>query len=391
MTLNVPISKTLLQENEINAALGPLKSGWLVQGKKVQEFEKQWSDFTSSSYSIAVNSCTSGLELALRAMEISTGDEVIVPAFTWISTASVVEHVGATPVFCDISVDSFNIAPEKIERLITKRTKCIIAVHLFGRSADMTAICALANSYNLKLIEDAACGFGSYHSGTHVGTIGDIGVFSFHPRKSITTGEGGMIVTNNPSYHEHIRKLRDHGAKVSDLQRHEGHQPYLLADHDVAGFNYRLTDIQAAIGVEQMKRSKKILEERRHIALKFIDNFHSLEYLKSPTSAEVDSHGFQSFACMFKPIDLNLDNMETIHRLRNNWMKNLQSAGVSTRPATHAVHLLRYFKEKYALNAADFPNSLLANNCSISFPLFNGMSNEEQDYVIQQVKGFRLE
>ena len=390
MTFNIPISKTLLRENEINAALIPLKSGWLVQGKKVLEFENQWSSFTGTKYSIAVNSCTSGLELALRAMGIKSGDEIIVPAFTWISSASVIEHVGAKPVFCDISIDSFNVDVEKIEKLITKKTKCIIVVHLFGRAADMVSICDLAATYNLKIIEDAACGFGSYNSGEHVGTIGDIGVFSFHPRKSITTGEGGMVVTNNPSYNVEIRKLRDHGAKISDLQRHEGAQPYLLAEHDVAGFNYRLTDIQASIGVEQMKRCFQIIEERRQIAKTYINNFRSLEYLVTPQIDEVETHGFQSFACLFKPIDLNLQNLETIHTLRNNWMRKLQDSGVSTRPATHAIHMLQVFAEKYGLKPTDFPNSLLANHCSISFPLYNGMSNKEQEYVIDQVKNFTV-
>src|SRR5210317_1468016 len=218
--MKIPIARTNLTKDEINSVLEPLNSGWLVQGPKVQEFEDKWSKFTDAKYSIAVTSCTSALHLSLVALGIGSDDEVIVPAFTWISSANVVEHVNAKVVFCDIDLENFNIDISKIESKITNKTKAIIPVHLFGLAADMLNINLIAKKHNLKIIEDAACGFGSRYKGQHVGTFGDTGCFSFHPRKAITTGEGGMITTNNTVLAEKLRCLRDHGAAMSDLQRH---------------------------------------------------------------------------------------------------------------------------------------------------------------------------
>jgi dTDP-4-amino-4,6-dideoxygalactose transaminase len=188
--MKIPIARTSLNKEEINSVLEPLESGWLVQGPKVQEFENKWSEFTGAKYSIAVTSCTTALHLSLVALGIGSQDEVIVPAFTWISTANVVEHVNAKVVFCDINIENFNIDVKKIEAKITNKTKAIIPVHLFGLAADMISIKLIAKKYNLKIIEDAACGFGSRLNRQHVCTFGDTGCFSFHPIKSITTGEG---------------------------------------------------------------------------------------------------------------------------------------------------------------------------------------------------------
>ena len=193
----VPIARTCLLEDEIEAVLDPIRSGWLVQGPKVKEFEGKWSVFTGAPHSAAVTSCTSGLHLALSAAGIGSGDEVIVPAFTWISTANVVEHTGATVMFCDIDLSTFNIDTKKLEGLISEKTKAIIPVHLFGLAADMGEVNRIAERYGLFVLEDAACGFGATLNGQHVGFMGDAGVFSFHPRKAITTGEGGMVTSSN--------------------------------------------------------------------------------------------------------------------------------------------------------------------------------------------------
>ena len=242
--MNIPIARTNLLDSEINSVLEPLNSGWLVQGPKVKEFEEKWSNFTEAKHSIAVTSCTSGLHLSLAASGFGPGDEAIVPAFTWISTANVVEHLGGKVVFCDIDLKTFNIDVDQIESKITDRTKVIFPVHLFGLSADMDPILDLARKYNLFVVEDAACGFGSKYKGKHVGALGDTGCFSFHPRKAITTGEGGMVTTNDVKLTEKIRRLRDHGAAMTDLQRHLGARPYLLADLPDAGYNQRMTDLQ---------------------------------------------------------------------------------------------------------------------------------------------------
>jgi len=385
MTMKIPIARTNLTEAEINSVLEPLRSGWLVQGPKVEQFEKKWSDFTGAKYSIAVTSCTSALHLSLVALGIKAEDEVIVPAFTWISTANVVEHVGAKLVFCDIDINTFNIDVAQIESKITKYTKAIIPVHLFGLAADMTVINNIAKKYNLKVVEDAACGFGSCYRKQHVGTFGNTGCFSFHPRKAITTGEGGMITTNDKVLAEKLRCLRDHGAVMSDLQRHQGSKPYLLADHQEAGFNQRMTDLQAALGSAQMDRSQAIVHERLALAKRYDQALANIPWLRLPIHLENYEHGYQSYPCLFQSQTITLANIPDVNKKRNAWMDQLQQVGISTRPATHAVHMLTFYRDKYKIKPNDFPNSYMANDCSISLPLFHGMTEEEQDYVINQV------
>lgn len=381
----VPIAKTNLLDNEISSALGPLESGWLVQGPKVQEFETKWSNFTKSKNSLAVTSCTTALHLSLAALGFGAGDEAIVPAFTWISTANVVEHLGGKVVFCDIDPLTFNIDVGQLERKISSKTKAILPVHLFGLSADMDPINSIASRHSLWIIEDAACGFGATYKGAHVGTLGTTGCFSFHPRKAITTGEGGMVTTSDSSLADKIRCLRDHGATISDLQRHLGMKPYLLADHTEAGFNQRMTDIQGALGSAQMDRAEHIVAERRALAARYDKAFADLDWLRTPICPEGYQHGYQSYPCMFRPTNLGLHNIKEVNTARNLWMESLQQVGISTRPATHAVHMLTYYKNKYGLNPEDFPNAFIANDCSISLPLFHGMTAPEQDYVIECV------
>tara|TARA_B100000963_G_scaffold358304_1_gene382612 strand:+ start:8592 stop:9764 length:1173 start_codon:yes stop_codon:yes gene_type:complete len=383
--LKIPIARTHLTDEEIESVQEPLRSGWLVQGPYVKEFEDKWSIFVGVKNSIAVTSCTSALHLSLAATGFKAGDTAIVPAFTWISTANVVEHLGGSVIFCDIDPVTFNIDVKQIEEKILPTTKAILPVHLFGLSADMDPIVEIANAHNLSIIEDAACGFGSRYKGKHVGALGNTGCFSFHPRKSITTGEGGMITTNDDKLASKLRELRDHGAGMSDLQRHLGPKPFLLSDHKEAGYNQRMTDIQAVLGSSQMNRAKEIIDERRKIASKYNEAFKSLDWLQIPFFSDDYDHGYQSYPCMIKTEDYSKKNIESMNLKRNNWMEMLQDHGISTRPATHSVHMLTYYKEKYLLNSQDYINSYIANECSISLPLFNGMTEEESDYVIDIV------
>lgn len=383
--MNVPIARTSLTEEEIQSVLGPLRSGWLVQGPKVREFEEKWSAFTGARHSIAVTSCTTALHLSLAALGFGPGDEAIVPAFTWIATANVVEHLGGKVVFCDIDLDTFNLDVNDAARKITSRTKAILPVHLFGLSADMDPVMELARKHGLWVVEDAACGFGSTYQGRHVGTFGDTGCFSFHPRKAITTGEGGMITTQSDALAERLKRLRDHGAAMTDLQRHMGARPYLLADHPDAGYNQRMTDLQAAIGAAQMDRAQAIIDERRRLAGIYDHAFSKLPWLKTPAHPAGYGHGYQSYPCLFQPEPLTLGSIERVNKLRNEWMDRLQQAGISTRPATHAVHMLTFYREKYKLVPTDFPNARAANDCSISLPIFHGMTEAEQQHVIKNV------
>jgi len=258
----IPITKPYFTKNEVEAVKKVIESGWVVQGPKVKEFEEKFAKFVGAKYAIAVNSCTAALHLSLSASGIGPNDEVIVPAFTFIATANVVEYLGAKPVFVDIDPKTFNINPLKIEEKINKKTKAIIPVHLFGLSADMEPILKIARKYKLKVIEDAACGLGTLYKGKHVGTFGETGCFSFHPRKAISCGEGGMITTNSKKHNEILRSLRDHGASMSDLARHQKGLP-MLPEYNLLGFNYRMSDIEAAILIEQMKKVNWILKERR--------------------------------------------------------------------------------------------------------------------------------
>ena len=383
--MNIPIARTNLLNSEINAVFDPLRSGWLVQGPKVKEFEEKWSSFTEAKHSIAVTSCTSALHLSLAASGFGDGDEAIVPAFTWISTANVVEHLGGKVVFCDIDLDTFNIDVGQIESKITERTKAILPVHLFGLPVDMDPILDLALRYNLVVVEDSACGFGSKYKGKHVGTFGDTGCFSFHPRKAITTGEGGMVTTNDSKLAEKICRLRDHGAAMSDLQRHLGARPYLLSDHPDAGYNQRMTDLQGALGAAQMNRADDITAERQSLARKYDQAFEELDWLQTPLVHPDQEHGYQSYPCLFMPDEINKGQISEINRIRNEWMDDLQKEGISTRPATHAVHMLSFYQKKYNLRPTDFPKAYAADQCSISLPLFHGMSEKEQLYMIEKV------
>jgi dTDP-4-amino-4,6-dideoxygalactose transaminase len=394
--MNVPIARTGLTESEIQSVLEPLRSGWLVQGPKVREFEQAWCMFTGAEHSIAVTSCTTALHLSLAALGFGPGDEAIVPAFTWISTANVVEHLGGSVVFADIDLASFNIDPAGLEALITPRTKAILPVHLFGLAADMEAINAIAQRHNLWVVEDAACGFGATFQDRHVGTFGNTGCFSFHPRKAITTGEGGMITTNDSNLAERLRCLRDHGAAMTDFQRHLGPRPYLLADHPEAGYNQRMTDLQAALGASQMQRADAIVAERRQLAATYEVAFVDLDWLQTPVPPAGYGHGYQSYPCLFEPEQVheaiqNRDKhqLNAVHERRNAWMESLQQQGVSTRPATHAVHMLSYYRDKYQLRPEDFPVAQAANDCSISLPLFHGMSPEQLCYVSEIVQLFQ--
>ncbi len=384
--LKVPIARTKLTQKEFDIITKPLKSGWVVQGPYVKNFENSFSKFTEAEYSVAVTSCTTALQLSLSALGFGVGDEAIIPAFTWISTANVIEHLGGKVVFCDINLNTFNINVDEIEELITPRTKVIIPVHLFGLSSEMDKINKIAKKHRLHVVEDAACGFGAKYKNQHVGTFGDMGCFSFHPRKAITTGEGGMIITSNNDSVKLLRSMRDHGAKVSDFERHSGTKPYSLPEFPYAGYNFRMTDIQASIGSSQMDRADEILSERYELAQRYSDLLGKLDFFQLPYEGPDYKHGFQSYACLFDLNSISVESISKVNTKRNMFMERLDSLGIATRPATHAVHMLEYYREKYKISPEDYPNSFIANEASISFPLFNGMTQDEFSYVITGIQ-----
>lgn len=371
------ISQPVTGEDEWQATREPIMSGWLTAGPKVREFEQLFSKRHKVDHSLAVTSATTALHLALVALDIKPGDEVIVPAFTWVSTANVVEYCGAKVVFADIDSRTFNIDPEAVRNKITEKTKAIIAVHLFGYCADMVTLKEVAGV--IPIVEDAACAAGASLNGIPAGALGDIGCFSFHPRKSVTTGEGGMITTNNETYASLMGMLRNHGASLSEEQRHHGPRPYFLPEFNLLGFNYRMTDLQGSVGCVQIKKLDQFIDERAKWAAYYRKELASLDWIQLPIEEEGYQHGWQSFATL---IDESKSPMS-----RNKLMEYLQENGVSTRPGTHAVHMLGYYKDKYNISSDDFPEAKLANDCSMAIPLHNRMVKEDYEYVVDLIKG----
>jgi perosamine synthetase len=392
--MKIPITKPFFGKEEAEAVTRVLESGWVVQGSKVAEFEKMVSGFTGAKFALASTSCTTALHLALLAAGIGPGDEVLVPSFSFIASANTIEYTGAKPLFIDIDLKTFNIDHHKAEEYLCKakkrgsRVKGIMPVHLFGLTADMSPIMQLASVYELKVIEDAACALGSLYQSKAAGTFGNAGCFSFHPRKPVSTGEGGMITTDDTEVAMKIRSLRDHGAAVSDFTR-EGKGGFLLSAYEMLGYNYRMTDIQGAIGVEQMKKFPWILEKKISRAKIYDNELERIPWLKTPMVPDDCKHTYQSYVTLISyPDDQNLipTKIEELNRRRNKIMSNLEEKGVATRQGTHAIHSLNYYKNKYGLKDMDYPNSFAADKLSMTIPLYPQMTDVEQEYVIQQIK-----
>ena len=372
----IPISLPATGNQEWQALKEPLETGWLTAGPKVRAFEEAFAERHQVKHAIAVTSATTALHLALIALDIKAGDEVIVPAFTWVSTANVVLYQGAEVVFCDIDPNTFNLDPEKLEDKITPKTKAIMVVHLFGLCAPMDEIKTIAG--DIPLIEDGACAAGSAYKEVPAGGLGTMGCFSFHPRKSITTGEGGMITTNDDVLGEKLQILRNHGASISEEQRHHGAKPFILPDFNVLGYNYRMTDLQGAIGVVQLKKLDQFINERARWADYYKRELTSIPWLSLPSFSDDYKHGWQSFVLLI--------DEEKAPYSRNEIMERLQEAGISTRPGTHAVHMLGFYKEKYNIQPQDYPGAQNANDKSISIPLHNRMVKEDFEYLVKHIK-----
>ncbi|KPL19218.1 MAG: hypothetical protein AMJ92_04205 [candidate division Zixibacteria bacterium SM23_81] len=390
--MKIPISKPLFDKDEERASLEPLRNGWVMQGPKVQKFEKMISSYTRTKYARATSSGTAALHLSLLACEIKPGDEIIVPPFTCVASVNPIEYIGGKPVFVDIDLKTYNIDSSKIEEAITENTKAIVPIHLFGLCADMDPILELAKKYSLRIIEDAALALGAFYNGEHAGTFGDAGCFSFHPRKAITTGEGGMVITNNEEIAHQIEIMRNYGASISALERHQK-ELYALPQYNILGYNYKMTDIQANIGIQQMGKLEFILKRRTELARIYNQELKDLKWLIIPHVTEGCTHAYQSYVCLFAPDGLpkegaDSDELEIMCQKRNEFMKWLHGKGISTVPGALAIHTVDYYKGKYNLNQTDFLSCLIASKLSIALPLYPQMREEEQDYVIHHTKHF---
>ncbi len=379
----IPIAKPFLNEKEKEMILEPLQTGWLVQGPYVRKFEDQIASFCNVDHAIATTSCTTALHLALISSGIGTGMSVLVPSFTYVATINSILYTGAEPVFCDIDISTFNI---DIDEMLfqagrsTSKVKAVIPVHLFGLMAPMKELMEQSRKFGWIMIEDAACALGSKIDRLGPGKFGTSGCLSFHPRKSITTGEGGMILTDSESVATMCRSLRDHGAELSDLQRHQSKKGFHLPDFKMLGYNYRMTDFQGAMGVAQMEKIDDILSLRDILAKRYCELLKDVSWITLPFTPEGYTHAWQSYVCKIDVQALGW-TVEQGTYYRDWLMAKLEEEGIATRQGTHAVHTLSFHRSRYGFKNEDFPNSYAADRLSLAIPLYAGLSNDDQNLV----------
>jgi len=391
--MHIPITKPYITKREFELIRETLDSGWLVQGPKVKEFERLIASYTGARYAIAVNSCTSGQMLMSEIIDLKPGEEVIVPAFTWISTAHAVEYKGARPVFCDIDLDTFNIDLEALKEKIDTTTRAIYPVSMFGLAANMPEISRLSRKNDLRVVEDVACGLGAKIGDQHCGVYGMAGVLSFHPRKSITTGEGGMIITNDEGVDRLARSMREHGAVTGDHQRHLHSPSHQMSEYPRLGFNMRMTDMQAAMGIAQFEKLEDILCTKRQLAAEYKENLGHLSWLQLPDIPQGYHHTFQTYCTLYKPgeacdaLEKNDENrLRALHEERNAVMSRLQEKGIMTRPGTHALHIQKYYQNKYGFREMDFPRSYAADRLTLALPFYPTITSSEKAYLFDQIQ-----
>jgi perosamine synthetase len=365
----------LFDDRELAAVKECLDSHWVTMGPWTKRFEELVAQRHRVSYALATTSCTAALHLASTALGLGPGDEVIVPAYTWVTSAHCAEYVGARPVFADVSLETFNLAPALLAAAITPRTRAVVAVHLFGLAAPMDEILALARRHDLRVIEDAACAIGTTYRGGPVGGLGDVGCFSFHPRKVITTGEGGMVTTNDSAIALRVASLRNHGAAGQPGPMSGPAKPYQMGRFDQLGYNLRLSDIQAAVGVAQMAKLDGLLDERRRLAVGYRERLAGVDDVVAPPADA--GHTYQSY--VIRVIEGGVAR-------RNQAMDTMAAQSIQTRPGTHAVHRLEYYVKKYGLRAGQFPNACVAEDTTITLPMFPGMREEDQETVIAALR-----
>jgi dTDP-4-amino-4,6-dideoxygalactose transaminase len=364
-------------DHELQLVKQCLDSGWVTQGPLVAQFEQVFEARHQARYALATTSCTAALHLATMALGLEPGDEVIVPAFTWVTSAHCAEYVGARVVFADVEFDTFNLDPQALQAAITPRTRAVVVIHLFGLAAKMEEIMALARQHRLFVIEDAACAVGTTYAGQPVGVLGDIGCFSFHPRKIITTGEGGMVTTQNETWANTIKSLRNHGATGFLQSAQPPAKPYHMGPFDLLGYNLRLSDIQAAVGLAQMAKLDGLLEERRRLAEYYTELLSDVAEIALPGALEKCGHTYQSYV-----IRVVQGGMAK----RNQVMESLEALQIQTRPGTHAVHRLGYYTHKYELKPGQFPIAAACEDTTITLPLFPGMTEAQQQFVAASLK-----
>jgi perosamine synthetase len=386
----IPVAKPMLDEREAQAAARAILSGWVTQGPEVAAFEREFAEYVGSSYACAVSSCTTALHLALLAVGVRLGDEVITVSHSFIATANSIRYCGAMPVFVDIQPATFNMDPALIEEAINERTRAILCVHQIGMPCDLQAIIEIAHRHFLPVVEDAACAIGSEISWKgkweEIGKPhGDVACFSFHPRKLLSTGDGGMITTCNVEWDKQFRLWRQHGMSVPDTVRH-GSKEVIFESYTALGYNYRMTDIQAAIGREQLKRLPEIVERRRMLADRYAELLSNIPGLGLPEEPHGVRSNWQSY-CVYLPEGCDQRRV----------MQAMLDAGVATRRGVMSAHREPAYRRGTWSCGADqcdcqpgtcarLRNSERAQDHSIILPLFHEMTENDQDAVVAALR-----
>lgn len=399
---NIPVTIPYFTDNELKEVDKVLNSGWVAQGPTVAKFEEKIAGHEGVGYGVAVTSCTTALHLVMVAMGLKEGMDVIAPSFTFVATANAIVQTGATPILVDIHQETFNIDVDEIKvklkndyeekdgKLINKQTGNvlwgIVPVHEFGLCCDVLAVNELAKRYNLKVVEDAACALGAKIEDIHEGGFGNPSCISFHPRKSITTGEGGMVLTDDADLAKKMKELRTHGSTISADARHKG-KGFLLPEFNEAGYNYRMTDIQGAIGLAQAEKIDYIIEEKRKKANRYNALIKDiLPELITPTEPKGYYHTYQSYVCMLNIEKLGIDSIAEGGEFRNRLLQKLEDICIATRQGTHAVHMLGYYRNRFGYVPEDLPNAYACDHLSITLPLYVQMTDEDQEYVVRKIR-----
>lgn len=374
----LPYGHQWIDEEDIKAVIEVLRSDWITQGLKVAEFEKEFASYVGARYAIAVSSGTAALHAACFAAQIEKGDEVITTPITFAASANCVLYQGGTPVFADIDADTLTIDPEEIKKKITKKTKALIPVDFTGLPVDLEEIQEIARKYNLIIIEDASHALGATYKGSKIGSISDITIFSFHPVKHITTGEGGMITTNSKEYFERLKLFRTHGiTKNKDkLFNYDGPWYYEMQE---LGYNYRLTDFQCALGISQLKKIDRIIQRRREIVQKYNSEFKDIIEIKIPEINPADSNP----AWHIYIIQLNLERLKVDRR---EIFEALRAENIGVNVHYIPIHLQPYYQKRFGYNLGDFPKAENYYSRAITLSVFPKMTDKDVDDVIMAVK-----
>jgi len=368
----IPYGKQFIGDEDIQAVVEVLHSDWLTTGPKVEEFEKAITGYTGSQYAVAVSNGTAALHCAMYAIGIKPGDEVIVPAMTFAATANCVVFQGGTPVFVDVLPDTLLIDPAEVEAKISARTKAVIAVDYAGQPCDYDSLRVIADKHKLTLVADACHALGAKYKERPVGSLADLNVFSFHPVKHITTGEGGLISTNNESYAQRMRIFRSHGITTDHRQREvQGSWFYEMID---LGYNYRITDFQCALGISQLRKLRKWIDRRQIIAHRYDEAFQKMAGIEPLGKIDHISHAYHLYIIRIGEEVLKMKRQDIFTRLRG--------AGIGVNVHYIPVHLHPFYKNNFHTGLGLCPNAEAAHEQIISMPMYPALSNEEQDHVI---------